>query len=66
MRLPRRKKNVPDVPEGLIEARQARETSERNFRHVLHDLIEPLREMREENHITEDVRRLIERRVEGR
>lgn len=54
---------MPDTPEGLIEARQAREESEKRLTNV-YGLIELFREMRQENHITEDVRRVIEKRIQ--
>lgn len=60
MKWPRKRQHVT----SLEKARAARRESESRLRHVMVHLVGPLREMREQNHITDAVRVAIAKKVE--
>lgn len=63
MRLPWHRKERP-VPASLTEARQARAAAEDRLADAREHVIIPLRKLREENHVSEAITMLIQRRVD--
>ena len=63
MRFPGRRKGTRKESDGLDRARAARRQAEEYLARERDHVIIPLREIRESNHIQEDISRLIRRRV---
>jgi hypothetical protein len=63
MRLPWRKQERP-VPGALAEVREQRFAAEQRLAEARKDVIIPLRELREKNHVAEAITMLIQRRVQ--
>lgn len=53
------------VSASTAHARKEREAAEERLRHAQEHVIIPLRRLREENHVSDIIRELIERRVTG-
>ena len=61
MRFPWRRK---EVPSALAEARRQRAAAERKLSEERREVLVPLRELRERNHVSEAISMIIQRRAE--
>lgn len=63
MRLPWKGRERP-VPKGLTRAREERVAAEERLADAREHVIVPLRELREQNHVSEAITMLIQKRVQ--